>query len=551
MKKFLAVAVLMLLSLALLAGCGRDEDDEVAATPTPAPTEQETTPPEETQPEDPPADPEGPVTTVSIWFMGGSAENDDAAVVEAANARLRELGLNIAVNPIWAGGWGMGEPAQIALNTGDTNVDIYWTASWGLNYFNNARVGNFIRMDDPNNNLLERYGQGMRAAVQDALWDTFVTDGPAGFGIYAVPGPKDHAAWFKLDVNNTRLAELGFDFDEIFDMNGSNHDIIFDPIFVEIMQASKDMWGDTFFPLNLESGNFVQHFSGTDGDLTGLHAFMWPFDPNNPALPIDPQVTLQAEDEQFLAVLERVHYFWNRGFIDPRLAIPAEAGDVIGQAHAAGEYMFSTGQYAYGHTAAMQDYRGIDVRYVPLSVAPIISTMSAAGSGFAISVYSQNPEAAMQFLNAWYTDNELAVILTEGVEGIHWNWYTDDAGNRLIQHIPEGRATYATWRFGMGNIFVLTPRDVDGPGFFDRFNAYNQRGIATSFLGFGFNSEPVELQMAALTSVVDQWRHSLTVGAIDPATAVSQYIADLRANGVDAVLDEINRQLQEFYDARR
>ena len=536
-RRFLAMMLALLLALTTLAvvGCGNNGNDDGGADDPP--TTEDTTQ-EDDEPEPDVVD-DGEPTTVTIWFMGGNAENDDAAVIEAANARLQELGVNVAINPIWTGGWGMGEPAQTALDTGDTSVDIYFTASWGINYFNNARIGNFIRIDDPNNNLLERYGQDLKAAIPDVLWDAFVTEGPSGRGLYAVPGHKDYAALFTLDVNNTRLAELGFDFDEIFDMEGTNYQIIFDPVFEEIMQAAQDRWGENFFPLNLEAGNFVQHFSATDGDLTGLHAFMFPFDPNDPTQPENPEITLQIEDELFLRVLERVRHFWEMGFIDPRLAIPAEAGDVIGGASRAGEYMFSTGQYAFGHTASAQAERGIDSRFVPIS-RPIVSTMSAAGSGFGISVYSQNQETAMKFLNAWYTDNELAVILTEGLEGIHWDF--DDDG--LIVVNPDRQ--YNTWRFGMGNIFVLTPRNTDGADYFTGFNAYNQAGIPTALLGFVFNSEPVAAEMAALTGVVEEFRPTITVGALDLETAVPAYLAALQANGIDRVLEELNNQVQEF-----
>ena len=544
-KKVLLLVACLVLALVFVTGCNRDDDTAPADTTPPATVTGDATTPAAVDTPAPPANMDEPATTVSIWFMGGNAANEDAAVVEAANNRLRELGLNINVRPIWTGGWAMGEPAQLALDTGDTSVDIFWTATWGLNYFNNARVGNFIRLDDPNNNLLERYGRDMMAAVPSYLWDSFRTEGPSGFGLYGIPGPKDYAALFTMDVNNTRLAELGFDFDEMFDMNGVNYQIIFDPRFEAAMQASKDMWGDSFFPLNLEAGNFVQHFSNVDGDLTGLNLFHFGFDPRNPALPVDPVIGLNIEDELFLRVLDRVRHFWEMGFIDPRLAIPTEAGIVIGEASQAGAYLFSTGQYAYGHTASVQAERGIDSRFVPIS-RPIISTMSAAGSGFGISVYSQNQAAAVQFMNAWYTDNELAVILTEGVEGIHWNF--NDEG--LIVLDTDARATYATWRFGMGNIFILTPRETDGHGYFERFAAYNAAGTPTSTMGFIFNNEAVAMEMAALTGVVEEWRQPLTVGALDPETAVPAFHAALRANGIERVAEELNRQLQAFYAAR-
>ena len=488
---------------------------------------------------------DGDITTVNIWFMGGSPENDDSAVVEAANARLSELGLNIAINPIWTGGWSMGDPAQIALDTGDTSIDIVWTGSWGLNFWQNARIGNFIRLDDPDNDLLARYGQDLKAAVPQALWGAFTTEGPSGVGIYGIPGYKDYAQMYTWDVNNTRLEELGFDFDDLFNMDGLNYDVFFNPMFEEALAAAKDTWGASFYPLSVEPEAFVRQVSNADFDLTGLHIFHLGFDPANPGLPANPTIGLNLENDLYVRILERLHHFWEQGFIDPRLAIADQSSTVFMETRTAGDYLFSHTVYAYGHSASAAAERGIDVRFPPMS-SPIISSVSAAGSGFGISVYSPNQEAAMQFMNAWYTDNELAVILTEGVEGIHWNLNEDG----LIVLDADARASYSTWRFGMGNIFVLTPRDTDGVGYFERFNAYNAAGTPTALLGFTFNSEDVAAEMAAVMGVVDQFNLTLTVGAVDPAVVVEEYLGALRANGVDRILEELNQQLAEFYASR-
>ncbi|MCL2392987.1 MAG: DUF3502 domain-containing protein, partial [Oscillospiraceae bacterium] len=319
------------------------------------------------------------------------------------------------------------------------------------------------------------------------------------------------------------------------------------PIFDEILAAAKEMYGADFYPVMLEAGNWVQQFSNTDGDLTGLDVFMFPFDPNDPSQPARPEVTLQVENDDFLAVLERTHEFWERGYVDPRLAIGDDAID-RGEELREGNFIFSTGQYAYGHTATEQARRDFDVRFVPLSRVPIVSTMSAAGSGFAVSVYSQNPEAAVQFMNAWYTDNQLTVLLTEGVEGVHWN--ADANGLIVPDQDARDAGPWATWRFGMGNVFMLTPRYTDGADYIDGFRAYNELGVGTAFAGFVFDNEPVAREFAAMRAVVDEFREHLTVGAMNPETAVPAYLEALRAVGADDVLAELNRQLDEFFASR-
>jgi len=486
-------------------------------------------------------------TTLTIWFMGGSVDNVNGPVVEAANARLQELGLDIAINPIWTGGWSMGDAAQIALNTGDSSIDIYWTGSWGLNFWNNARVGNFVRLDDPDFNLIEMYGDEMKAALPQALWDAFTADGPLGHGIYGIPGYKDYSQLHTWDVNVTRLEELGFAFDDLFDMDGLNYDVFFDPQFEAAMQAAKDKWGPTFFPLFPEPNNMVQHLSIRDSDLTTLQVFDFAFDPSDPKLPENPVIGITLEKERDLRILEKMHHFWNLGFIDPRMAIPSESSVVMSEALLAGEYLFGSTAYAYGHTQSASDLRGIDARFPKISM-PIISSVSAAGSGFGISAYSQNQSAAMQFMNAWYTDTTLATILCEGVEGIHWN--LNDEGLVVLDEV--GRASYSTWRFGMGNIFALMPRNTDpgGHDYFRQFSEYNEAGTPTALLGFTFNNESIALQVSALTGVLNEYNQALTVGAVNPAIIVPEFLAALKANGLDIVHEELNRQIQEFYNSK-
>jgi len=530
--------------LFLITACSTEEADTSGPPQDDATVEQDQDTPDVQDAQEEAPVLEGPATEVTIWFMGGSVV-EDSDVIAAANARLQELGLNITVNPVWTGGWDMGAPGQIALDTGDTSVDIYWAGSWGLIYPFNARVGNFVRLDDPNNNLLATYGQGMIDAIPDFLWDAFTVDGPQGFGIYGFPGYKDFASTSTLDVNNTRLAELGIDFYDLFDMDGVNYEVIFDPLFEEAMHAAKEMWGPSFFPIAHDGGTWARMFSATDHDLTDTGLFHFTFDPRNPSQPADLLPGFSYQNERYMRVQERMHHFWEQGFIDPRAAIPGEATAAFLDQRNAGEYLFSNVVYAYGHTAQASSSRGIDARFPRVS-DPLISTITATGSGFALSIYSRNQAAAVQFMNAWYTDRILADILAEGVEDTHFSRNADGTITRL----EGGRDRYSPWRFGMGNIFVLSPLDIDGPDYFDRFYQYNAAGTPTTFIGFTFDNSEVLTELAALAAVRAEFIQVLNTGAVDPNVAYPQLIEASMANGLGRVQEELHRQLEEFFAQR-
>ncbi|MCL1988041.1 MAG: extracellular solute-binding protein [Firmicutes bacterium] len=477
-----------------------------------------------------------PDANITIYFMGG-AVSDDTAVVQAANARLAELGYNITISPIW-GDWGAGQSMQMALDTGDTSIDIVFTSSWDVLYVSNANRGNFVRLDNPENNLLERFGQEMRAAIPQSLWEGFVAEGSLGRGIYAVPGHKDYAQLYAWDVNVELLEDLGFSFDD-FDWSYAT---LFDPMFLAAMEAFQDRFGTGSFPLLFEPETFMRHVTNSDFDVTGLGVFHFGFDPTNPALPARPQIRPNLVNDDYLRALEQIHYFFNRGFIDPRIAIPGEASPAIENARATGNFLFSSTTYAYGHTELATQQRGRDTRFPPMSL-PILSTVSVTGSGYAISIFSQQQEQAMRFLNAWYTDPQLATILTYGVDGLHFETNADGT----ITLDQDMRSQFAPWRNGTGNIFILPPLDVEGPGFFERFNEYNQAGIPTALLGFVFDETPVINEMAALRNVVAEFQTTITTGAVDPATQGTEFLNRLNANGLERVQAELDSQIDAFF----
>ena len=61
----------------------------------------------------------------------------------------------MTLEPIW-GTWGdFDTNAVLSLYVGE-NVDLYFTCSWSANEYNQfSREGYYVRLDDPENNLLQ------------------------------------------------------------------------------------------------------------------------------------------------------------------------------------------------------------------------------------------------------------------------------------------------------------------------------------------------------------------------------------------------------------
>ncbi|MBO7402348.1 MAG: hypothetical protein J6U10_05100, partial [Lachnospiraceae bacterium] len=129
--------------------------------------------------------------TLKMYFHGSNV-SDDKKVLEEVNKYLDEK-LNVTLEPIW-GTWGDFDTNAVLAINGNDDVDIYFTCSWSADEYNLfAKRGAWVRLDNPENNLLEKYGKEVWNLRPDVLTTGAKIEGSDGFGVYAVPGYKDIA----------------------------------------------------------------------------------------------------------------------------------------------------------------------------------------------------------------------------------------------------------------------------------------------------------------------------------------------------------------------
>lgn len=64
-------------------------------------------------------------------------------------------------------------------------------------------------------------------------------------------------------------------------------------------------------------------------------------------------------------------------------------------------------------------------------------------------------------------------------------------------------------------------------------------------MSFRFRTDPVAAELTAVNAVADGVSRALRTGYVDPATELPKFIDDLKAAGLDTVLEEVQKQ----YDA--
>lgn len=172
------------------------------------------------------------------------------------------------------------------------------------------------------------------------------------------------------------------------------------------------------------------------------------------------------------------------------------------------------------------------------------TTTVAAGFTWCITEKSQHKAETMQFLNLLYTDPDIANLVINGIEGTHY--ILQPEGNFVY---PEGiSATTVGWASPPGfmpNSWIAAPEAPTLPDVYVRYQADNDACKKSPAFGFSFNTVEVEDQIAGCNNVCDKYLGPLMLGLGDDAM-LENFIKELKANGVDDIIDEKQRQVDEW-----
>lgn len=481
---------------------------------------------------------EAPVEVTVL--LEGNTVIDDTAVLEALNAYLAEK-IGVTLKPQWATWADFEDKAINAINSGDSSIDMLFTCSWTANNYSvYSAKGAYVRLDDPDNNLVEQYGQDAWTLLPEVLTNAaVVSNGADGAGVYAVPGFKDIATINSWDLNMTLLEKYGYTFDDV--KNAGFYG------WGDIMKTVKKGEGENFYPMILEgfvAERMVDGVSIVTGDTHQMLSFY--IDPENVDQPGAYGMTIMNKyaTPEFEKFAKQMRAYYEAGYIDPTAAIGDLATDAWRNAQTTAQYLISSEVTLYGYEFTTSTARGIDVQYLYAN-EPYIDNTSAQGSLIAISANSEHPEECMKFLNLLNTDPYVMTLMAYGVEGVHYN--LNDEGE--VVFTPE-HENFKPWVNGLGNVTLLPPQEGQGADFQERFAEFYTTSKMLPIYGFTFDPTPVKNEVAACANITEQYGLTLDMGAADVDTVLPEFLQKLEDAGMQKIVDEANAQLAAFLAAK-
>lgn len=179
-------------------------------------------------------------------------------------------------------------------------------------------------------------------------------------------------------------------------------------------------------------------------------------------------------------------------------------------------------------------------------VSDLAAMGNSVGGGWCVSTVSEHPDDAMKMLSLLLTDSNMMNLISHGIEGVHY--VIDDEG---IGQYAEGiDSNYAPWTLNADwfypNRYISIPFDTDNKDVFVEMANVHKEAKFSNAMGFNFDTTPVYDQYTAVSAVVDEYFDALRYGLVDVDEYLPRFQEELRKAGIDEVLEEEQRQYDEF-----
>lgn len=454
------------------------------------------------------------------YYFAAPPQKDLQAVNDALNKITKEkINATVKLNLVDFGAFD--QKMNLMISSGEA-FDLTFTSTWLNSYFTNAAKGAYLPIDE----LLDKYAPNTKANVPANIWEAARVNGK----LYGVVNYQIMAAAYGVDVQKSLAEKYNFDY--------ANAKTLADlEPFLEAVKKGEP----TKVPL--EYATVADPFTGA----APMYGYDVIADQKMPGWiklsDASLQVVNQYDTPEFKSLVETMHSWYEKGYVDKNAATIKDTSADRKVAKYATIVPAGLGYDSTEDPTAMSGLKNITgVDWVSKRfIDPLITTDRAAATITAISKTSKNPERAMMFLELMNSDPEVITLLNFGIEGKH---HTKTSENRITRIKDSGYDPNVPWEFG-NNLFIpLTENDPDN--FITQWDGLNKKSAVSPIIGFTFNSEPVKSEIAQSQVVIDQYLAALTSGTADPAKVLPEFNNKLKSAGIDKIIAEKQKQLNEW-----
>lgn len=521
-RKLVSLLCVAAMAASLLAGCGKSNGEDKSKEST-SQGEQSTSELEYVELD---------------WYVDLAAMPDCEEVNEALNEYFLEK-INTKVNIHYWQASDYSEKVPTMLSSGQ-DMGIVTFAAFNLPFIQNVSQGAFLPLED----LLAEYGTGIKGLFNDDEWKTVTVDGH----IYGIPMMMDNCYIISMIYNEDLANELGLDMENLKFKNWRQNE----EFFMEALEKRNELHPEwEGYPL---LGDVCIEFPY-------FFAFERLIDNNLAVCNIDGINDLAGYDCDTVVNFYETEEFREYCLMKQRMV----ANGIYAYDYEEWEDRLYDGfilaDVGWGYTY-IDEHMWNDEYTTKLKISENIwtDTSNYTGKGSAISANCVNPERAMMVLELANTDPYVATMLRFGIEGEHYI-YNEEGDMTCVGSPKNGNPPDYGYRYwygpSFGNLLIVdAPVELVGPNeeLFEGILECNNKAILPSHMGFVLDTTNIVNELAACSNVVEEYVDNFDYGWYESPEAVEkaldEFIAKLKANNVDKIVQEVQSQIDAWNAAQ-
>jgi putative aldouronate transport system substrate-binding protein len=253
------------------------------------------------------------------------------------------------------------------------------------------------------------------------------------------------------------------------------------------------------------------------------------------------KVVNMYKSTEYKKMVERIRRWNQAGYVYKDSAINTEMGEELVKS-AKGITWITGSELGVETNKTAQIGFPITVRQ---TASGLITTGGITKWGWSVPSFSKEGAAAVKFLNALYTDERIANLLTWGIEGRDYVTKPDGTIG-YPEGVTASTVPYHQVEFLYGNQFLLKVWEGNPPDLRQQALKENQAAPVSDLLGFVFNPALVQNEVSMITNLLTQYRPALESGSADPGTELPKFLKVLDDAGAEKIIAEAQKQLDAW-----
>lgn len=443
--------------------------------------------------------------TLVWWTIGGQIpSNFDQAVAAMNEYTAEKIGVKVDIKVASWADWDT--KINTIVNTGEP-FDIMFTNSGKYNQ--QVSMGAFADLTD----LVQSESPELYTFIPETVWD----GAKIGGKIYSVPTHKDSSLTQYWIFDDTYVQKYGIDLDSIKTMKDLDRPF-------RDMKAGE---GKSFYPLSLTQGDgFPGLFNGYDDLTLGLAPIGVKVDDSSR------KVVFTLNQPDTMANLNLLHQWYQDGIVNPDAPTRGEAEKARS---------FFSAQAFPGAEANYQINEGVEKYDMVQVFGPLYTTSTIQGSLNAISANSKYKNEALKYLELVNTDPKLRNMLAFGELGVD---YDSVDGEKVIERTSD---TWPLAAYTQGTFFNMAVTKGAPEDQWEQVRKLNEEAAPSSTLGFALDISNLTTEVANTKAVWDKYKSELITGASDPAVIVPKIEAEMKAAGMDTIVQAAQEQIEAYF----